>query len=86
MLELFTVEEINLMCIFDASSRAILIDEVASAMPYFDEPEFAEIAESVLAKLNMLNDADFDALELYPEYNDYDDLDDSGDYNEETGV
>jgi hypothetical protein len=72
MLELFTVEEINLMCIFDISSRNALIDELSAAIPDFDEPELTEIAENVLAKLNTLNDEDFSALDFYPEYEDYD--------------
>ena len=74
MLELFTVEEINLMCIFDISSRASLISEIVMALPDFDEPEFIEIAENALAKLNTLSDDDFAALDFYPEYDDYEEV------------
>jgi hypothetical protein len=86
MSEQFTVEEINLMCVFGADSRAELIADLMTAARDFDEPELIEIGANILAKLYKMSDADFDALELYPEYNDYDDFDDSGDYNEETEV
>jgi len=72
MFEQFTVEEINMICIFDRSSKDALITELTEAMPEFDEPGLDEIAESVLAKLAKMSDADFAALELYPEYEDYD--------------
>ena len=72
MFERFTLEETNLMCIFGTGSRDALISELAAAVPEFDEPEMEEIAENVLAKLTAMSDADFDALELFPEYGDYD--------------
>ena len=72
MFEQFTVEEVNMICIFDRSSKDALITELTAAMPEFDEPGLDEIAESVLAKLAKMSDADFAALELYPEYEDYD--------------
>ena len=71
MFERFTVEETNLMCIFDTSSRDTLIAELMAAVPEFDEPELGEIAENVLAKLEKMSDAEFSALELYPEFEDY---------------
>ena len=72
MFEQFNIEEVNLMCIFDMSSRAALIAEITAAIPEFDEPELADIAENVIGKLTEMSDADFTALELYPEYEDYD--------------
>jgi hypothetical protein len=68
----FTIEEVNLMCIFDTSSRAALMAELSAATPEFDEPELVEIGESALARLRGLADTEFDALTLYPEYGDYD--------------
>jgi len=68
----FTIEEINLMCIFDTSSRDALIAELTAAIPEFDEPELTEIAENVLTKLMAMSDDDFNALDLYPVYDDYD--------------
>ena len=66
--EQFTFEEANLMCIFDMANRAAHIAELTAAMQEFDEPELIEIAESALAKLATISDADFAALGLYPEY------------------
>jgi len=71
MYEQFTVEEVNLMCIFDISSRDALITELSAALLEFDELEMTEIAETVLAKLSKMGGDEFDALELYPEYEDY---------------
>ena len=71
MLKQFTLEEVNLMCIFDTSSRSRLLSELTAAMPDFQEPELAEIAANALTKLNKLSDLEFAALELYPEYGDY---------------
>ena len=72
MFELFTIEEVNLMCVFDTSSRDALIAELRLCIPTIDEPEMTEIAESSLAKLNKMTGAEFAALELYPVYEDYD--------------
>ena len=72
MLGQFTLEEVNLICIFDTGSRERLIAELSAAVPEFDEPEMTEIAEGVLAKLSKMTGADFDTLELHPEYEDYD--------------
>jgi len=69
--EQFTVEEVNLMCIFDTSSRTALISDLSSALPDFDEPELSEIAETVLGRLRKMSGEDFAALELYPVYEDY---------------
>jgi len=71
MSNLFTVEEVNMMFIFDTSGRDALIAELSAAIPEFIEPGLDEIAESVLVKLNKMTDAEFAALELYPEYEDY---------------
>ena len=72
MFEQFTVEEINLMCIFDTSGRSRLISELTEATQGFDNPELAEIATNVLKKLNDISDLEFATIELYPEYGDND--------------
>jgi hypothetical protein len=72
MFELFSVEEINLMCIFDTSGRSVLIAELTAAVSSFEEPELAEIAEAAINKLNKMSDADFAVLEFDPEYGGYD--------------
>jgi len=66
--DVFTVEEENLLCIFDISSRAKLISELSAVIPDFDDPEIREIADNALRKLNTMSDADFTAVHLTPAY------------------
>lgn len=75
---MFTVEEVNLMCVFDTASRMNLIQALTEAVTGFDtgdplsDAEMFEIARSALNKVSKLTDAEFAALELVPEYEDYD--------------
>ena len=66
--EKFTVEETNLICIFNTSSRNTVIAEILEAMPRFEEEELTDIAVNALKKLDEMSDLEFAALELYPEY------------------
>lgn len=78
MPDLFTVEEVNLMCIFNTSSRGTLIVELIEATGNFEtgdpqsDAEMLDIAVAVLDKLSKMSDEDFAALELNPAYEDYD--------------
>ncbi len=72
----FTMEEENLICMFDTGSRTALISDLRGVMPDFDEPELREIAESALRKLDGMSDADFSALIFAPEYDSEDDMED----------
>jgi hypothetical protein len=71
--EIFTVEEENLICVYDFSGRTALITELRAAMPRFDEPEMRETAENTLKKLDRMTDAAFSALTFCPAYSDDDD-------------
>lgn len=73
MSEIFTVEEVNLICIFNIGNRETLIAELISATADFEDVEMLEIAVAVLDKLSQMSDEDFAALELYPVYEDSDD-------------
>ena len=73
-LDVFTVEEENLICIFDINNRAALMAEIRDAIPYFEEPEMREIAKNVLKTLNVLTDEEFAGLVFVPAY--YNDDDD----------
>ena len=64
----FTVEEENLICIFDTSSRTALINGINAVLPDFDEPELREIAENILRQLNAMTDEEFSALIFNPAY------------------
>ncbi|MDL2232171.1 transposon-transfer assisting family protein [Ruminococcaceae bacterium OttesenSCG-928-L11] len=77
MPEIFTVEEINLIAIFDrrdaGPARSALIAELIDAMGDFDEEELLEIAISALEKLSIMSDADFAAIKFFPEYGELED-------------
>jgi hypothetical protein len=65
---LFTVEEENLLCVFDTSSRDALIAGIYDAIDYFEESEMREIADSTLHKLNALTGEEFSELIFSPVY------------------
>ena len=69
----FTIEQENMACIFDVSSRTALINSISAALPEFDDPELLEIAETVLHKLQDITDVEFSALVFNPAYFNYDD-------------
>ena len=67
----FTFEEINLMCIYNASgTRQGLISALREMRGYLetDETELRGLTDSALAKLEAMSDADFDTLELVPDF------------------
>jgi len=76
MIEQFTVEEINLICVFSTRNRNELIFELIETITDFDtgdpqsDEEMFEIAQSALDKVSKMSDADFAALEFYPIYDD----------------
>lgn len=72
----FTVEEINLMCIYDTSGRGRLLAGIRESLPDILEPELSELAQGVIGRLEAMTDREFAALDLAPEY----------DFEEETEV
>ena len=75
----FNVEEINLMCIYDFSSRYALLQEMEESLPYAKDPEIQSLMERTIAKLYEISDKEFADLPLFPaEYMDEFDLDDDG--------
>lgn len=64
----FTVEQENMLCIFDTSTRADCMDDITFSLQFFDDPELREIAESTLAVLQGMTDVEFSALNLSPAY------------------
>jgi len=60
-----TVEEMHLLYIYDTGVRSTTIDEINTAMPYFDDQDLYDIAESVVDKLRKMNDYEFDELDIY---------------------
>lgn len=62
----FNVEEINLMCIYDFSSRYALLQEMEESLPYAKDPEIQSLMERTIAKLYEISDKEFADLLLFP--------------------
>ncbi len=63
----FTQDEINLMCIYDTSDKGQLQTELSRALPYIENAELKEIAETVIDKLEYMTNEEFSKLELEPD-------------------
>ena len=63
----FTVEEINLMCFFNTSSRMRLIDDMKSVTLNNKDGEIVELMYKTVQKLEAMSDAEFDALYIAPD-------------------
>ena len=63
----FTVEEINLMCCFNTSSRKRLIDDMKSVTLNNTDGDIAELMYKTVQKLETMSDAEFDALYIAPD-------------------
>lgn len=60
----FTREETNLMCIYHTGTRADLITELSEMKKYLeqDETELFELVQSVVDKLSVMSDGEFDNI------------------------
>ena len=70
-MENFTFEETNLLCIYNGNStRTGVIAALTQMRGYLepDENELRELTDSALTKLERMSDADFAALELFPDF------------------
>lgn len=68
-----TFEETNLLCIYNGSgggSRSGLISVLEEMRGYLapDEDELRDLTDSALSKLRAMSDAEFEALDLYPDF------------------
>jgi len=64
-LDKFNAEEINLMSIFDTTSREALRDDLLTALHDVYEPEMIEVIGSTLEKLDSLTDEAFTEIGFY---------------------
>ena len=67
----FTVEEVNLICIYASESNAFtlesrgkVIENIERALPYLDDPDMAELSNRLIKKLQNMTDEEFEQLEL----------------------
>lgn len=64
MNNLFTVEETNLICIFQSDSRAKVIEGIHKAMKHIDDDELLELSVCVAGKLESIGDEEYARLVL----------------------
>ena len=60
----FTVEEVNLICIFEWKIRTKVISDIKKAIKYLDDDEMVELSNRVVAKLDDMTDKEFAEMEF----------------------
>lgn len=60
----FTVEEVNLICIFAGEDRSEVIEDMKRALSYLEDTDMEELSHRVIEKLRDMTDKDFKQLEL----------------------
>ena len=65
-----TFDEQQLMSLYNPGTREGLIAVLTEMRGYLaaDEAELRELTDSAIAKLNGMTDAEFDALDLFPDF------------------
>jgi len=65
MTDKFSVEEINLMCIYDISDKTALLSELKESLPDIYDPDMRDIYNSIIEKLGKMSDDDFSGIGFY---------------------
>lgn len=60
----FTVEEVNLICIFAGESRSQVIGDIERALQDLDDLDMEELSNRIIGKLRNMTDEEFEQLEL----------------------
>ena len=60
----FTVEEVNLICIYAGESRSQVIEDIERALQYLEDPDMEELSNRVIGKLRNMTDEEFEQLGL----------------------
>ena len=58
-MDYFTIEEINLMCIYNTQTRDGLLKEIVQMREEIYDVELLEIIDSVIKKLNTMTDDEY---------------------------
>ena len=67
-MEQFTAEEINLICIYDTSTKAALLSDMRGSLPYIEDTELKEIQEAAIQKVEHITEAEFAEIYFVPDY------------------
>lgn len=62
----FTVEEVNLVAIFQKTSKASMVRELREMEAEIKDPEMKEIMKSAISKLEQVTEEEFASLEFFP--------------------
>lgn len=75
-MERFSIEELNLMCIYDTGTRVGLIEELKSIMPELtiDDEGLTELIQMTIKKLDETSDQEYQNLILIPDFKEEDEL------------
>ena len=60
----FTVEEANLICIYNKQDRQVAMEHIYRILPYTPDSDMISIMCSALEKLQQLNDEEFEAMDI----------------------
>lgn len=60
----FSVEEINLMCVFEGQDRTGMIADIKNVIPHLQESDMEELAKQVIGKLEAMSDKEFAEVAL----------------------
>ncbi|RKI86922.1 hypothetical protein D7V94_22130 [Parablautia intestinalis] len=60
----FTVEEINLMCVFEGKDRTGMTADIKNVIPHIQDRDMVELAEQVIGKLEAMSDEEFAGVAL----------------------
>ena len=54
-----TVEEINLMCVFEGQDRTGMIADIKNVIPHLQDSDMEELVRQVIGKLEAMSDEEF---------------------------
>ena len=60
----FTLEEINLMCVFEGQDRGGMITDIKNVIPHIQDSDMVELSKQVLEKLEAMSDGEFAKIAL----------------------
>ena len=60
----FTVEEINLMCVFEGQDRSGMIADRKNVISHIQDSDMVELSKQVLEKLEAMSDEDYAEVAL----------------------
>ena len=76
--DIFSAEQLNLICLYDTSSRDALRNDLVTALHDIYEPDMTELFVSTLEKLDAITDDEFAGVGFYIA----EDYEDTSDYDE----